>query len=125
MKRLTIINGAPVVVTLVTSNARDLAVRRLRRADPTDDRPAQVHAWAAGYGSAWGDTIEEACDALATLARMAHAAHAHAADPAARPGWRSPAERAVVIARLARRAVTPAARAFLRDAAADLAGLAA
>lgn len=90
MKRLAVIAGVPVAVTLAPSDARSLAVRRLRRADPTDDRPAQAHAWAPGYGSAWGDTIEEACDQLA-------AQHRAVFDPAARVGVVSPAERVVLL----------------------------
>jgi hypothetical protein len=89
VKRLTPINGVPVAVTLELSHHRSLAVRRLRRENPTDDRPAQVHAWAAGYGSAWGDTVEEACDALAAAAAGA------AALDSRRPGWQSPAETVV------------------------------
>jgi hypothetical protein len=64
MKRLTSIAGQLVAVQCQPGDARSLDTRRLRRADPADVRPVQWHAWAPGYGSAFGDTIEEACDTL-------------------------------------------------------------
>lgn len=114
MRRLAIINGVPVAVTITTSNSRDLAVRRLRRVDPTDDRPTQAHAWAAGFGSAWGDTIEEACDNLAAQCR-------HSLDPAHLPGFTSPAERVIVMDRRHRLADRAPRPAILRPAAAVVA----
>lgn len=97
MKRLATIGGAPVAVHCTPGDARDLVTRQLRRAAPFDARPVQWHAWAPGYGSAFGDTIEEACDALAAAYDLV--APAPVPDPAARPGWLSPAERVVALDR--------------------------
>jgi hypothetical protein len=81
VKRLTVIGGDLVAVTVLPGDARSLDVRRLRRADPSDTRPVQWHAWAAGYGSAFGDTVAEACDALATTWATAAAAAGAGATP--------------------------------------------
>lgn len=78
MKRLALIAGAPVAVHCTPGDSRSLETRALRKLAPLDVRPVQWHAWAPGYGSAFGDTIEEACDALAAAA----AAVAAPLDPA-------------------------------------------